>query len=319
MNRILITPRSLTAAPGQALCPLEDAGFELVFSPAGRQPSEEELSQLVPGCLGWLAGVEPITARVLDKADALRVISRNGSGTDSIDLAAAERRGVKIRIAPGANATAVAELTLAFIICGLRGVPESATALKAGTWRRSEGREIDGTTIGLIGCGAVGRAVAQALASLGAAVLAYDIAPVQDFQPSGRFLWADLDHVLAESDVVSLHCPALAAAAVLLGSERIARMKHGVGLVNTARASLVDEAALLLALNEGRVGWYATDVFEREPPGQTPLVVHKRVLATPHIGGFTTEGGRRAVRVAVANLLAELKGMKRQATEALAS
>ena len=307
MNRILITPRSLTTRPDAALRLLEDAGFDLIFSPAGRQPSEDELRALVPGCEGWLAGVEPITARVLESADRLKVISRNGSGTDSIDLAAAARRGVKVRTAPGANAQAVAELTLAFLLNGLRGIPESAAALKAGAWRRVEGREVSGCTIGLIGCGAVGRAVARIFDCLGATVLAYDIAPSPAVQPSGRFRWAELDEVLAASDVVSLHCPALPAGTCLLGSKQFLRMRRGAGLVNTARGSLVDETALLNALTDGQIAWYATDVFDREPPGQTQLVLHERVLTTPHIGGFTVEGGRRAVRVAVSNLLAELR------------
>lgn len=306
MSRILVTPRSLTAAPDGALRALEGAGFELICSAPGRQPTEEELIALVPGCVGWLAGVEPITDRVLEAAQSLRIISRNGSGVDSIDLDAARKRGIKVRTAPGANAAAVAELTIAFMLLGLRRIPESAAALRAGEWRRVQGREIGGATIGLIGCGAIGRAVVRIVSALGASVLAYDVDPNPDFRPSRRFRWCGLDRVLAGSDVVSIHCPALPGGAALLDGPRLAGFKRGAGLINTARGSLVDEEELLAALKDGRVGWYATDVFAIEPPGASPLVAHERVFATPHLGGFTAEGGRRAVHVAVENLLEEL-------------
>lgn len=306
MSRVLVTPRSLTTAPGDLLAPLAAAGFELVFSPAGRQPSEAELIRLMPGCIGWIAGVEPISARVLDDADRLKVISRNGSGVDAIDLAAAERRGIKILTAAGANAAAVAELALALMLMGLRHVADGASALKAGEWRRVEGRELGHATVGVIGCGAVGRRLAGAAAGLGASVLAYDIAPDPDFQPAGNFTWTSLDEILAGSDVISLHCPPLLGGAPLLDRDRLDSVRRGAGIVNTARASLVDEAAVLAALEHDRIGWFATDVFASEPPLPSPLLAHERVIATPHIGGFTVEGGRAAVRVAVDNLLAAL-------------
>jgi len=306
MAKILITPRSLTSSPGQELTALSSAGFDLIFSSPGRQPTERELLSLVPGCVGWLAGVEPINAKVLAAADRLTAISRNGTGIDSIDLDAARQRGIKVLATPGANAAAVAELTLAFMIAGLRHLPESADALKEGRWHRPEGREVGAAMIGLIGCGAVGRAVARAVSALGATVLAYDLEPDLSFRPSPRFLWTELEQLLSASDVVSLHCPALTGASPLLDGGRIRLLKPGAGLVNTARASLIDDEALLEALNDRHVGWYATDVFAVEPPHPSPLLSHQHVLATPHIGGFTAEGGRRAVRMAVENLLREL-------------
>jgi D-3-phosphoglycerate dehydrogenase len=306
MSRILITPRSLTAGSAGLLTPLEEAGFELLYSAPGRQPSEAELIDLVPGCTGWLAGVEPITPPVFDAADRLQVISRNGSGIDSIDIAAAGRRGIKIRTAQGANATAVAELTLAFMLAGLRRVQECATALKQGKWLRAEGQEIGGVTVGIVGCGAIGRTVARMVCALGGTVLAYDIAPDPGFSCGPRFAWRDLDELLARSDIVSLHCPATPEGAPLLDAECLAVLRPGAGIVNTARASLIDEDALLTALDDGRVSWFATDVFATEPPPPSPLIAHPRVLATPHIGGFTAEGCRAAIRAAVENLIAEL-------------
>ena len=306
MTRILVTPRSLTAAPGESLAALTAAGFELVFAPAGRQPSEDELVALVPGCQGWLAGVEPISARVLDAATELRVISRNGTGIDSIDLAAAAAHGVRVMTAGGANARAVAELTLALMLAGLRNLAESAQGMKDGKWLRREGRELSAATVGLVGCGAIGRRVAGMLSGFGTAIRAYDVKPDPSFRPDGDFAWTDLDTLAAESTIVSFHCPAEPGAPPLFDAARLARLPRGAGIVNTARASLIDEAALLAALESGAVGWYATDVFAVEPPGLTPLVAHPRVVAVPHIGAYTAEGGREAIRVAVDNLLAVL-------------
>jgi phosphoglycerate dehydrogenase-like enzyme len=310
MIRILITPRSLTSSPGQILMPLEAAGFELTFAPRGRQPTEAELLGLVSGCTGWLAGVEPISARVFDAADRLKVISRNGSGIDSIDLDAAKRHGVKVMVAAGANAGAVAELALALTLAALRHIPESISAIKAGRWHRREGRELGGATVGIIGCGSVGRRFATAIAALGGSLALHDVAPDRSFRPDGEFAWTDLDRLVETSDVISLHCPALPHNATLLDAERLTRVKKGVGIVNTARASLVDERVMAAALDSGRVGWYATDVFAEEPPARSALLYHERVIATPHIGGFTAEGGRRAARTAVEHLIAELGNAK---------
>jgi len=306
MTRVLITPRSLTSDPGEVRNAFAAAGIDVVLSPAGRQPSEDELVRLVAGCDGWIAGVEPITARVFAAADRLRAISRNGTGTDAIDHDAAARHGVRIMTAAGANAHAVAELTVALMLMGLRHLPESAAAMKEGKWLRREGRELGGATVGLIGCGAVGRKVARIVGGFGAAVLAHDVAADPSFVAGPRFAWRDRDALIAESDVVSLHCPPEPSGVPVLDAARLARIRMGAGLVNTARAGLVDETALLAALDSGALGWYATDVFDPEPPGLTALVAHPRVIAVPHIGAYTAEGGKEAVRVAIRNLLAAL-------------
>lgn len=304
MSRVLVTPRSLTTDPGDLLKRLEEAGYELIFSPAGRKPSEPELIRLVPGCVGWIAGVEPISARVVDAADRLQVISRNGTGVDAIDLAAAERCGISVLTAAGANAAAVADLALAFILIGFRHIAESASALKAGKRRRVEGRELGHARVGIIGCGAVGRRLASAVTGLGASVLGYDIEPDRNYKPAGDFAWASLEDLLAKSDAISLHCPAQPGGAPIFDRDRLNSIKWGAGIVNTARASLVDDVALLAALEENRIGWFATDVIVSEPPSL--LLAHERVIATPHIGAFTAESGRAAVGVAIDNLLAAL-------------
>jgi D-3-phosphoglycerate dehydrogenase len=306
-TRILVTPRSLTDTELDnvpELKPLRVSGYQLVTAPAGRVPTEEELLDLVPGCVGWLAGVERIGATVLEAAKDLRVISRNGTGTDAIDLEAAERAGVRVERAAGANAQGVAELTLALALSALRHVPWSAAALRAGGWRRWQGSELQDCIVGVVGLGAIGRRVAVLFDSLGSRVLAYD--PFAPTELSARVRLVDIPELLASSDVISLHAPPPADGSPLLDAARLAAIARGAVLVNTARSALVDDDAVLAALEDGTLSAYAVDAFDSEPPELTPLLQHERVLATPHIGGYTTGSVRRATALAVENLLAVL-------------
>lgn len=306
-TRILVTPRSLTEIGLDnvpELKPLRASGYQLVAAPAGRVPTEEELLELVPGCVGWLAGVEPIGARVLEAAKDLRVISRNGAGTDAIDLKAAERAGVQVERAAGANAQGVAELTVALALSALRHVPWSAAALRAGGWRRWQGRELQDCVVGVVGLGAIGRRVAGLFGSLGARVVAHD--PFASAEEVAPIRLVDLHELLPSSDIVSLHAPASADGRPLLDAANMALIARRAVLVNTARSALVDDDAVLAALEDGTLSAYAVDAFDTEPPELTPLLQHEHVLATPHIGGYTTGSVRRATTLAVENLLAVL-------------
>ncbi len=307
-NKILITPRSLTKEGHPAFRALTDAGFELVFSTPGKQPSEEELLRLLPGCVGYLAGVEPVSARVLESAVGLRVISRNGTGVDNIDLAAAERLGIAVCRAEGANARGVAELTIGLVLALARSVPLGDRSVKAGAWERRLGMELEGKTLGLVGCGQIGRIVARLALGLGMRVVAYDVVCDPGFSPGAAFRYAPLDEVLEQSDVLSLHCPAQPGARPLLDSAAFARMRRGVLVVNTARASLIDYAALRRALADGQVAGAALDVFEPEPPAGNEPVESDRVIATPHIGSYTRQSVDRLVGIAVDHLLEHLRG-----------
>ncbi|WP_428374323.1 phosphoglycerate dehydrogenase [Lichenicoccus sp.] len=307
MNRILITPRSLTRNPDPALQALEEDGYELVFSRAGETPDEAALLALLPGCVGWLAGVEPVSPRVLEAAPGLRAISRNGTGSDNLPVEAARRLGIKVLRAEGANARGVAELAFGLVMASLRHIPQQSMALKRGLWERRPGLEIEGRTLGLIGCGAVGRLVARFALALDARVRVYDPYPDQGFTPGGDFGWAPFEQVLAEAEMLSLHCPMPTGGTAVLDAAAIRRMRQGCVVVNTARAALVDEVAMLAALERGRIGFYSTDVFVAEPPMQSPLLAHPRVIATPHIGALTAESVRRATIAAVTNLRRALR------------
>ncbi|MBY2912340.1 phosphoglycerate dehydrogenase [Rhizobium leguminosarum] len=305
-QRILVTPRSLTQEPHPHVERMRERGFEIVYSTAGAMPSEQELIDLVPGCVGWLAGVEPVTPKIIEAAAALKVISRNGVGVDNLPVDMLKERGVKVMVAEGANSMGVAELTIGLIFSALRFIPHSDAGIKAGGWPRLRGAEIHGRTVGIIGCGAIGREVARMVIALGARVIAFDPARPNLDLPSHAFSYAEVDSIVAEADILSLHCPLPRDGATFLDRARIHAAKKGQVLVNTARARLVDEEALIEALDAGQIGCYATDVFEQEPPTSLSLATHARVIATSHIGGFTVESVDRATQIAADNLLSAL-------------
>lgn len=305
-QRILVTPRSLTAEPHPEVERLRDLGFEIVYSTAGAMPTEQELMTLVPDCVGWLAGVEPVTPKIIAVAEKLKVISRNGVGVDNLPIETLNQRGVQIMIAEGANSLGVAELTIGLIFSAMRSIPLADAGIKSGGWPRVRGMEVRGRTIGVIGCGAIGREVARMAIALGANVIAFDpVRPNLDL-PSASFTYAEVNEIVAQADILSLHCPLPRDGSALLTEERLAICKQGQVIINTARSKLIDEAALIEALEDGRVGAYATDVFDEEPPASLTLAAHPRVIATSHIGGFTTESVERATRIAADNLLTAL-------------
>jgi D-3-phosphoglycerate dehydrogenase len=305
-GKIAITPRSLSKGGHPSLEKLKKAGYEIIFPTPGKQPQKEDLLEFLPGCVGCLAGVEPITDEVISACPNLKVISRNGVGFDNVDMDAAKKNGTAVEIIRGANSRGVAELATALMLCGLRHVSWSDSRLAAGKWARKKGIEVEGKTLSVIGCGQIGKNLITIAAGMGMKVLAYDPYPDKSFTPNCDFAFVDFATAIAAADVLSLHCPA--GDKPLIDAEAINTMKDGVYIVNTARAALIDEDALLDAIQSGKVRGLATDVFKTEPPEMTPLLQHEHVLLTPHIGGFTTESVDRATEGAVDNLLKVLEG-----------
>jgi D-3-phosphoglycerate dehydrogenase len=312
MPSILVTPRSLTAAPHHAVENLRKRGYDVVYCEAGRIPSEAQLLSLIPGVVGWLAGVEPVSAAVIAAAHQLKVISRNGVGTDNLPLAALAQRGIAVRVTLGANAPGVAELTIGLMLAAIRSIVQSDHGIKQGQWPRQIGREIRGCTVGVIGYGAIGSEVARLCHALGANVLVYDAAAdvAHHLASSGAHTQTpsltqalNLRQLLMESDIVTLHCPATPDGSPVLNAKALAMMRPGAIVINTARAALVDEHALRDALNSDKLAGYATDVFVQEPPRDLILVGHPKVIATSHIGAYTSESVERATTLAVANLI----------------
>lgn len=286
------------------------------IDPGGLSPLAEfaELIFVAPGTNGRLAAeiatadallvrsATRVTAELLEAGRRLKVIGRAGAGVDNIDLEAATCRGVVVVNAPGGNTYAAAEHTLALLLAAARRVPAADASLKAGFWRRSEflGVELHGKVLGLIGLGRVGAEVARRALSFDLRVLAYD--PYVSTEHARRLgvEVASLRGLLERADFISLHTPLTERTRGLIGADQLAWVKPGAMLVNCARGGLVDESALLAALDQGRLAGAALDVFEQEPAAESPLVRHPRVVATPHLGASTREA-----QASVSRLVAE--------------
>lgn len=245
----------------------------------------------------------PVTAAMIEAAPRLKLIQKIGVGVDAIDRAHAAARGVAVCNMPGTNTAAVAEMTLGLMLACLRRIPTLAAGMADGSaWSRSAALgdglgEIGGSTVGLVGFGAVPQKLVPVLRALGATVLV-----ANRTQRGEDVLFVDLDELLARSDIVSLHLPATPETNRLIGARRIARMKPGAILINTARGSLVDEAALGTALREGYLAAAGLDVFAVEPPAaDNPLLALPNVVATPHVAWLTRDTLRRSIAVAIDN------------------
>ncbi len=240
----------------------------------------------------------------------LRVVGRAGVGIDNIDLEAARRLGVIVVHAPLAATISVAEHALALMFALARRLPTADAGLRRGEWRKGglEGSELFGKTLGLVGFGRIGRALGQRAAALGMRLMAFDplLAPEAIRQAGASPV--DLPTLLAEADYVSLHVPLEPSTRRLIGAAELARLRPGARLINTSRGGIVDETALLRALEDGRLAGAALDVFETEPPGPTALVTHPAVVVTPHIAAQTAEAQARASADVAAEVLAALRG-----------
>lgn len=299
MRRILVTPRSLSASEHPAIQLLRDQGWEVIFGPRGRLPEEGELLQLLPECAGWLAGVEPISVRVLDAAKQLQVISRNGSGIDNIPLEEAKGRGITVLSAVGANAQGVAELTLGLALAAVRRFHLADRQLKEGKWARRLGKELNGRSALVVGFGKIGRLVARLLAAFGSSISVVEPMEVA----TDPFAKVELSAGVRSADLVTLHCPPLPGGRPLITGELVARSRPGLILINCARRSLVDETAVLAGLETGQIESYASDVFEEAAGDSSALIGHPKVIATPHLGAYTKESVDRAAVEAAENLI----------------
>ena len=271
----------------QALALLGD--YEVVF--AGKTPTEDDVAALCKqhDPVAIIVRYSKVGAAAMQAAPSLRVISKHGSGTDTIDKVAAEARGIKVVAAVGANAAAVAEQALALLLACAKSIVQLDTRMHAGHWDKATHKsvELEGRTVGVIGLGAIGLRFARMAEAMGMRVLGFD--PYAKDLP--RYVErVDLAAIWRESDAVSLHCPLTADNARLINAETLAACRKGVLIVNTARGGLIDEAALLDAIRSGRVAAAGLDSFAVEPmTAGHPFHGEARITLSPHIGGVTAD------------------------------
>jgi D-3-phosphoglycerate dehydrogenase len=307
--RVLVTPRSFGQNDPTLRRDLEAAVGEVIYSSAGRALSSEELIQLLPGCHGFIAGLDTIDRAAIAAADSLRVIARYGVGVDRVDLDAARARGIVVTNTPGANSSAVAELTIALMLALARSLCQMAAATKTGEWPRAAGLSLEGKTVGLLGLGAIGRQVARRLVGFDCRTMAYDPVPDTEFAAAHGVALAPFDQVVAEADYLSLHIPVTPETRGIVNTDFLARMRPGAFLINTARGELIDEESLLQALLSGHLRGAALDAMALEPPpGDHPLLSLPQVIVTPHMGANTDGATNTMGRMALEACLAVLQG-----------
>jgi D-3-phosphoglycerate dehydrogenase len=284
---------------------LESAGFSFRLNPLGHRLSEQELAAFVGDADVLIGGTEPITARVMDAAPRLRLISRVGIGLDNVDLIAARERGIAVAYTPDGPSPAVAELTIGLMLSLLRGVHLANAHMHREEWRRLMGRRLEEATVGVVGVGRVGGRVASLLSAFGGRILANDIVP-RDI-PGARVEWADKPRIYREADVITLHVPLTPLTRHLIGPVELESMKRDVLLVNTARGGIIDEAALAAALRAGRIAGAAVDVFSVEPyAGELAQI--DTCLLTCHMGSMSEDCRLRMEYEAVENAVQWVRG-----------
>jgi len=287
--RVLITWPEYPDSRSRAARSLAAAGLEIRLAPKLGARTPDALLDLVAQCDAAIVSTDPFTADVLAAAPRLRLISRVGVGTDSIDLGAAAKLGIMVTAAKGTNEYAVAEHTVGLMLALLRRTVAQDRWVREGSWLRTGdalGNDLAGRSVGLVGLGTTGLAVARLLAGFGVRLLGHDPA----VQRADGVEVLPLSELLRRSDVVSLHTPLTPATANLIDAPAIAAMRPGVLIVNTARGGVVDETALAEALRSGHVAGAAVDVFADEPPLGSPLLsMTDRTILTPHIAGITRE------------------------------
>jgi phosphoglycerate dehydrogenase-like enzyme len=306
---VLVSARAFRDTPGEHWAILERAGCTIRVASGPQKPDEHAMAEMMAGCDGAIVGTEPVSAKVIARAPHLRVVSRFGVGVDNIDLEAATIAGVVVTVTTGANATAVAELVLGFILGLARGIPRHDSRTKRGDWHRDVGSEISGKTLGIVGLGHIGRELATRARALGMRVLYTDVVrPSQEREAALGVSYRSLVDLLRESDFVSLHAPRTSETVGLIGPRELAAMRPSAYLINTARGELVDEAALARALAQGGLAGAALDVRAEEPSRAGDPLCLDAVILTPHIGAYTKEAINRMAVMAAENLVGVLMG-----------
>jgi D-3-phosphoglycerate dehydrogenase len=306
-----VSTRSVFLVTGADLAPQAVAllkDFEIVY--AGKTPSEEDIVSLcrTHNPVAIIVRYSKVGAAAMDAAPGLKVISKHGSGTDTIDKLAASARGIAVVAAIGANAAAVAEQAIALLLACAKSVVPLDARMHAGHWDKATHKsvELEGRTVGVIGLGAIGLRFAKVADALGMRVLGFD--PYAKDLPS-HIHRVELETVWRESDAISLHCPLTADNAKLLNERTLSACKRGVIVVNTARGGLIDEKALLAAVQSGQVGGAGLDSFAVEPMNAPhPFHGEARIVLSPHIGGVTSDAYVKMGVAAANNALAVING-----------
>ncbi len=286
---------------------IDASGHEVVYNPYARRLRPGEVAELLSGCDAVIAGTEPYGPDVIAQCPRLKVIARVGIGLDSVDLPACREHGVTVTYTPDAPSQAVAELTLAMMLNLLRHVQTSDRSVRERAWNRLMGRLMEEVDIGIIGVGRIGSRVVKLLQPFGCTIRMHDIEPHPERTSGCEASWTSYEEILRRSGIISLHIPLTPATHGLIGTDAIARMLPGTLLINTSRGSIIDEGALVKALQSRHLGGAALDVFEAEPY-EGPLARLENTILTAHMGASANRARFEMERGAAEDCLRVLAG-----------
>lgn len=307
--KVLIATSTFATQSTKPLDLLKKAGFELVLNPHGRRLKSNEVIEMAQGVSGMIAGTERLDEEIFRKTPLLRVISRCGAGSDTLDLKAVHKRKIDLYTTPEAPVESVAELTLGLIIGTLRRVAEADRSMRQQNWKPLMGRLLFGKTVGLIGLGRIGRRMVELLAPFQVKILARERYPDKAFARRHKVRLTHLPDLLKRSDVVSLHITLDDETRNMIGADGLVKMKKTAVLINTARGELVDDGALAQALQQERLAGAGIDVFQPEPY-QGPLIQCPTAILTSHMGSYAIETRVQMELQAARNLLKGLRKIK---------
>jgi len=296
---------------------LEKEGIDIINA-AGEAVDKKgieapELLQIIGEYDGLIVrGRTKVTKEVFEAAKNLKVVGRAGVGVDNIDLVAAKEHGVTVVNAPVATTIAVAELGFGMMLALVRDIPHTDSEMKHDRWTKKDyvGHELNGKTLGVVGYGNIGSTIGKYAQALGMKVLCYDPLRNPDEMRATGAEPVQLDDIYARADIITFHVPLIPETKHMVNDETFAKMKDGVLLVNVARGGIIEEAALLRALESGKVAGAALDVYEKEPPVDWQIAEHPKVIAVPHVGGQTEEAQLRVAGDIASEVLNVLQGRK---------
>lgn len=300
-KRVAVLSRSFSAHP-ILRAELSAEYPDVTFNETGKTLAGDELLAFVAGHDGVIVALEKLDAEALAKMKGVTIISKYGVGLDNVDLKAAARLGLKVGWTGGVNRRSVAELAIGQMLVVLHRAQEAASEVRAGTWRQLKGRELRGRTVGILGCGHVGKEVARLLRGFECRVLTHDIRDFPEFYAAEKVEPMTLAELLERSEVLTVHLPHTKATHNMLDAAALARLPRGAVIVNLARGGIVDEDALLASVKSGHIAGAALDVFANEPPKNKELLLNPNIVGTPHIGGSAEEAVLAMGRAAIAGL-----------------
>lgn len=292
-----------------AFASLTERGIEIAFHHGSGIVPRAELVRVLDGVQAAVAGLEAYDGAVFDARPDLRIVSRVGVGYETVDLAAALDRGVKVLITPAANSASVADFAFSLVLALARRIVPAHNELQHGVWRRQIGTELAGKTLGIVGLGRIGKRVARRALGFDMRVVAHDIAPDHAFAAAHGVAWRSLPELLAESDVVTLHVPLTRLTRGMINDASLAGVKRGALLINTARGGIMHAAAVARALDDGRLSGAGVDVPAVEGEADPELLERPNVILTPHMGASTSEAMFRMMRDAAQNILDVMDGL----------